>query len=103
LRSCRRATGDPADTPEAPLQEKRRGELLRESLAKLSPEHSEVIDLVYYHGKSVKEVAEIVGVSEATVKTGRAVSRGPLEYGFPLARRRQEVCQKSGRCKPLPA
>src|SRR6059058_2437561 len=37
---------DPADTPEAALQEKRRGELLRESLAKLSPEHSEVIDLV---------------------------------------------------------
>ena len=56
---------DPADTPEAALQEKRRGELLRESLAKLSPEHSEVIDLVYYHGKSVREVAEIVGVGEA--------------------------------------
>jgi RNA polymerase sigma-70 factor, ECF subfamily len=55
-------TGD----SEAALQEKRRSELLRESLAKLSPEHSEVIDLVYYHGKSVKEVAEIVGVSEAT-------------------------------------
>jgi RNA polymerase sigma-70 factor, ECF subfamily len=34
---------DPADTPEAALQEKRRGELLRKSLAKLSPEHSEVI------------------------------------------------------------
>src|SRR5262249_4233938 len=31
---------DPADTPEAALQEKNRGELVRESLAKLSPEHS---------------------------------------------------------------
>ncbi len=69
---------DPADTPEAALQEKRRGELLRESLAKLSPEHSEVIDLVYYHGKSVKEVAEIVGVGEATVKTRMFYARKKL-------------------------
>jgi RNA polymerase sigma-70 factor, ECF subfamily len=69
---------DPADTPEAALQEKNRGELLRESLAKLSPEHSEVIDLVYYHGKSVKEVAEIVGVGEATVKTRMFYARRKL-------------------------
>ena len=31
--------------------------------------HREVIDLVYYHGKSGKEVAEIVGIPEPTVKT----------------------------------
>ena len=60
---------DPADDPEFLLQKKDRGELLRQSLAHLSPEHGEVIDLVYYHGKSVKEVAKIVGVGEATVKT----------------------------------
>jgi RNA polymerase sigma-70 factor (ECF subfamily) len=35
----------------------------------LSPEHGEVIDLVYFHGRSVKEVAEIVGITPATVKT----------------------------------
>jgi Sigma-70, region 4 len=29
----------------------------------------EVIDLVYYHGKSVKEVAQIVCIPEARVKT----------------------------------
>jgi len=69
---------DPADTPEAALQEKRRGELLRKSLTKLSPEHSEVIDLAYYHGKSVKEVAEIVGVGEATVKTRMFYARRKL-------------------------
>jgi FixJ family two-component response regulator len=51
------------------LQKKTRAELLRHSLARLSPEHGEVIDLVYFHGKSVKEVAEIVGIAEATVKT----------------------------------
>jgi RNA polymerase sigma-70 factor, ECF subfamily len=43
--------------------------LQRQSLARLSPEHGEVIDLVYFHGKSVKKVAEIVAIAEATVKT----------------------------------
>ena len=69
---------DPADSPEAALQEKRRRELLRKALAKLSPEHSEVIDLVYYHGKSVREVADIVGVGEATVKTRMFYARKKL-------------------------
>jgi RNA polymerase sigma-70 factor, ECF subfamily len=69
---------DPADDPEATLQKKNRSEILRDSLAKLSPEHSEVIELVYYHGKSVKEVAEIVGVGEATVKTRMFYARRKL-------------------------
>jgi RNA polymerase sigma-70 factor (ECF subfamily) len=60
---------DPADNPELVLQKKNQAELVRHSLARLSPEHGEVIDLVYYHGKSVREVAEIVGVAAATVKT----------------------------------
>jgi RNA polymerase sigma-70 factor, ECF subfamily len=51
------------------LQNTGRAEALRHALPRLSPQHSEVIDLVYYHGKSVKEVAEIVGDGEATVKT----------------------------------
>ena len=69
---------DPADNPEAALQEKNRSEVLRDSLANLSPEQGEVIDLVYYHGKSVKEVAEIVGVGEATVKTRMFYARRKL-------------------------
>ena len=69
---------DPADDPEFLLQKKDRGELLRQSLARLSPEHGEVIDLVYYHGKSVKEVAKIVGVAEATVKTRMFYARKKL-------------------------
>ena len=60
------------------LQKRNREELLRRSLARLSPEHGEVIDLVYYHGKSVKEVAEIVGVNEATVKTRMFYARKNL-------------------------
>ena len=60
---------DRADDPEVALQKKNRAELLRQSIDRLSPEHREVIDLVYYHGKAVTEVAEIVGIKEATVKT----------------------------------
>ena len=69
---------DPADDPEVVLQKKTRAELLRHSLAQLSPEHGEVIDLVYFHGKSVKEVAEIVGIAEATVKTRMFYARKKL-------------------------
>jgi Arc/MetJ-type ribon-helix-helix transcriptional regulator len=36
------------------------------------------IDLVYYHGKSVKEVAEIIGIAEATVKTRMFYARKKL-------------------------
>ncbi len=69
---------DPTDNPELVLQKKNQTELVRHSLARLSPEHGEVIDLVYYHGKSVKEVAEIVGISEATVKTRMFYARKKL-------------------------
>jgi RNA polymerase sigma-70 factor, ECF subfamily len=69
---------DPADDPELVLQKKNRAEVLRRSLARLSPEHDEVIDLVYYHGKSVKEVAEIIGIAEATVKTRMFYARKKL-------------------------
>jgi len=69
---------DPSDDPEVALQKKTRAELLRHSLAGLSPEHGEVIDLVYFHGKSIKEVSEIVGVAAATVKTRMFYARKKL-------------------------
>ena len=69
---------DPADDPEVVLQKKDRSERLRHSLERLSPEHSEVIDLVYYHGKSVKDAAEIIGISEATAKTRMFYARRRL-------------------------
>jgi RNA polymerase sigma-70 factor, ECF subfamily len=57
-----------SDELELPLQGGRE-EVLRHSLARLSREYGEIIDLVYYHGKSVKEVAQIVGTEERTVKS----------------------------------
>ena len=62
----------------SPIPGSTQGALLRHALVRLSPEHGEVIDLVYFHGKSVKEVAEIVGTAEATVKTRMFYARKKL-------------------------
>jgi RNA polymerase sigma-70 factor, ECF subfamily len=60
---------DLADDPEAVVQKKDRSKLIQRCLRQLSAVHREVIDLVYYHGKTVAEVAEIVGTPASTVKT----------------------------------
>ena len=69
---------DPADDAEVTLQKKNRAEAFCQSLHRLSPDHREVIDLAYYHGKSVKEIAEIASISEATVKTRMFYARRKL-------------------------
>jgi RNA polymerase sigma-70 factor (ECF subfamily) len=63
------AIPDSNDDPEITLQKKDRIAILRECMSHLSSDHREIIDLVYYHEKSVDEVAEIVGVPKNTVKT----------------------------------
>jgi len=60
---------DPNADPEQALQAKDRSEALGQCLAQLSPEHGQIISLVYYREKSIREVAKIVGVPEPTVKT----------------------------------
>jgi RNA polymerase sigma-70 factor (ECF subfamily) len=72
------AIEDHADDPEIAMAKKEKGEALRQCLTKLSAEHREVIDLVYYHEKSVDEVAAIAGVPEATVKTRMFYARKKL-------------------------
>jgi RNA polymerase sigma-70 factor (ECF subfamily) len=60
---------DPSDSPEVTMQKKQQSTMLQECLTQLSPAHREIVDLVYYHEKSVEEVAEIIGVPANTVKT----------------------------------
>jgi RNA polymerase sigma-70 factor (ECF subfamily) len=60
---------DPADNPEIVATRKSCNAFIRTCVAQLSPAHREVIDLVYYHERSVKEIAQIVGIPEGTVKT----------------------------------
>jgi len=48
------------------------------ALTRLSAEHKEIIDLVYYHEKSVDECAQIIGVPSGTVKTRMFYARKKL-------------------------
>ena len=69
---------DPADDPETALQVKLRGMLLRRALSRLSSQHRQIIDLVYYHEKSIIECAEILGIPAATVKSRMFYARKKL-------------------------
>jgi RNA polymerase sigma-70 factor, ECF subfamily len=69
---------DTANDPEIALQEKDRGELLRKALTQLLPEHRQIIDLVYYHAKSVDECAQTLSIPAATVKTRMFYARKKL-------------------------
>lgn len=60
---------DDADDPEVTVLKASKAEALKRCIDQLSDEHREVIELVYYQEKSVKEVAEIVGIPDNTVKT----------------------------------
>jgi RNA polymerase sigma-70 factor (ECF subfamily) len=69
---------DPSDNPEVALEKKDKSVVIRKCLAGLSAEHREIIDLVYYHEKSVEEVAKIVEIPENTVKTRLFYARKKL-------------------------
>jgi RNA polymerase sigma-70 factor, ECF subfamily len=69
---------DSADSAEVVLEKKHQGEVLRNALTKLSREHREIIDLVYYHEKSVEDAAEILSIPRATVKTRMFYARKKL-------------------------
>ena len=69
---------DTADDPETVVYNKDRSTLVQKCLAQLTPAHREIIDLVYYHEKSVDEVAQIVGVPAATVKTRMFYARNKM-------------------------
>jgi len=69
---------DECDTPEAALARNSTNAILRACIAKLSPAHREIIDLVYYHEKSVEEVGAIIGIPQSTVKTRMFYARKQL-------------------------
>jgi len=63
------AIEDEGDNPEAAVQKKDRSQILRRCLDKLSAAHRQIVDLVYYHEKSVDEAARILAIPQNTVKT----------------------------------
>ena len=72
------AIEDTSDNPETALEKKDKSAIIRKCLMGLSAEHREIIDLVYYHEKSVEEVAQIVSIPENTVKTRMFYARKRL-------------------------
>jgi RNA polymerase sigma-70 factor, ECF subfamily len=73
-----REIADESDTPETSLERSTTSEILRACIAKLSPAHREIINLVYYHEKSVEEVGTIIGIPQSTVKTRMFYARKQL-------------------------
>jgi RNA polymerase sigma-70 factor (ECF subfamily) len=69
---------DEADTPEVSLQKLDKSERLKRCIEMLGLEHREVIDLVYYHEKSVEEVSHILDIPSSTVKTRMFYARKKL-------------------------
>lgn len=59
---------DPGDDPEPTILQKQRLSLLFPCLKQISNEHREIVDLVYYHGQSIDDVARILGIPRSTVK-----------------------------------
>ncbi|MEZ2147259.1 sigma-70 family RNA polymerase sigma factor [Bradyrhizobium sp. DN5] len=69
---------DDSDTPETSLDRSDTSAILRACVQKLSPAHREIINLVYYHEKSVEEVGRIIGIPQSTVKTRMFYARKQL-------------------------
>jgi RNA polymerase sigma-70 factor (ECF subfamily) len=73
------AIADPADDAETIVDDQDRSTVVRHCLSQLSTLHREVLDLAYYHEKSVDEVAEIVGAPVNTVKTRMFYARKRMQ------------------------
>ena len=60
------------------LEKQHQGAVVRQALTKLSTEHREIIDLVYYHEKSIEGCAQVLAIPAATVKTRLFYARKKL-------------------------
>jgi RNA polymerase sigma-70 factor, ECF subfamily len=70
---------DPANSPEEIVIILDRQARLRGCISRMSVKHREIIDLVYYQGQSIAEVATILSLAENTVKTRMFYARKRLE------------------------
>jgi len=60
---------DTSDTPAVSMDKRERSDILQKCLAKLTPLHREVINLIYYQEKKIEEVAQSTGAPINTIKT----------------------------------
>ena len=83
---------DGADTPEVSAMKGDKGAAIRKMIDGLSEDHRTVIDLAYYQGRAIAEIAEILSIPLATVKTrmfyaraklGEALKAAGIDRGWP--------------------
>lgn len=83
---------DESDTPETSTLKQDKAKAMRLCINRLGPDHREVIDLVYYQEKAIKEIAIILDVPENTVKTrvfharkklSELLSKAGIDRGWP--------------------
>jgi RNA polymerase sigma-70 factor (ECF subfamily) len=72
------AIPDTGDTPEVAVMKDDKATALKRMVNALPEEHRTVIDLAYYHAKSVAEIAEVLQIPVATVKTRMFYARKKL-------------------------
>jgi RNA polymerase sigma-70 factor (ECF subfamily) len=72
------AIEDTTANPEADVLARNRSGIIRACLTQLSPVHREIIDMVYYYGQSIDDIAKLTGVPHATVKTRMFYARKRL-------------------------
>lgn len=69
---------DLSDTPSISMEKRQRSDILQKCLAKLTPIHREVINLTYYQGKKIEEVAQFTGAPVSTIKTRMHYARSRM-------------------------
>jgi RNA polymerase sigma-70 factor (ECF subfamily) len=69
---------DPTADPDAAMIDRERHVILRRCLEVLSPEHREIIDLVYYQERTIRQIADLLAIPENTVKTRMFYARKRL-------------------------
>lgn len=76
---------DGSDTPEVASMKSDKAEALRTCINGLGDDHRTVIDLAYYHGRTVTEIGDILKIPVATVKTRMFYARSKLAEALKAA------------------
>jgi len=68
--------------PDARIDAREREQAIRVALARLSPDHREVLDLVFFHGLSLAEVARVCRCPVGTVKSRLNAAKARLRQAL---------------------
>ena len=76
--------------PAEAVERTERQRVLHDALARLSPEHRTTLELVFYHGLSLAEVAEVCGCPVGTVKSRISYAKSRLRDALGQSHLQQE-------------